>query len=314
MSRWIVEQRDGKTFSLPARFIEPRQARAALSPLAWRILLSVSEKPSYPKEIGKRLKVHEQKVYYHIRNLEKSGLVRVAKTESMYGVTAKIYDINEPAFALVLKDMEESQKLSQINDEHHGFLHPFISKGNLNATIVVGSLDPHGPTKARAKDAPYGINLGVFLGSFLNYAPSASVKLDTEIAKDDLKQNLIIIGGPGVNRLAAQINEKLPIKFKEDLKRKGFYTDIFSSLSRKTYGEDENGIIVKMKSPFVADKHIMVIAGKRSQGTKSAILAIMNRLDEVCSGNAHNPKVIAKVVEGIDSDSDGVIDSVEIKE
>lgn len=314
MGRWIVEHRNGKTFSLPARFIEPHHARAALSPLAWKIILSISEKPSYPKEIGKKLKVHEQKVYYHIRNLEKAGLIRVAKTQNMYGVTAKIYDINEPAFALVLRNMEESQKISSIKDEHQNFLHPFIDNGNLNATIIVGSTDPHGPTKARAKDAPYGINLGFFLGSFLNYAPSASVKLDTETTREDLKNNLIVIGGPGVNRLCAQINDKLPIKFKEDEKRKNFYTDIYSTISKKTYGEDENGIIVKMKSPFVADKQVLVIAGKRSQGTKAAIIALMQKFDEICEGNAHNKRIMAKVVEGIDSDSDGIIDSVEIKE
>lgn len=314
MTRWIVEHKDGKTFSLPAKFIEPHQARAVLSPLAWKIMLAISEKPSYPKEIGKKLKVHEQKVYYHVRNLEKAGLIRVAKRETMYGVMAKIYEIEKPALALSIKNMEESQKISSIKEEHQNFLHPFIENGNLNATIVVGSPDPHGPTKARAKDAPYGINLGFFLGSFLNYAPSASVKLDTETTKEDLRNNLIIIGGPGVNRLTAQLNDKLPIKFKEDEKRKNFYTDIFSSLSKKTYSEDENGMIVKMKNPFVSDRQIMIIAGKRSQGTKAAILAIMHNFDEVCAGNMHNGKIMAKVVEGVDSDSDGIIDSVEIKE
>lgn len=314
MTAWIVEQKNGKVLSLPARILEPRQAKAALSPLAWRIMLAISEKPSYPKDIGKRLKVHEQKVYYHIRNLERAGLVRVIKTENVYGMTAKIYDITEPAFALVLRDMEESQKISSLKAEHERFLRPFIESGNLNATIVVGSLDPHGPAKARAKDAPYAINLGFFLGSFLNYAPPVSVKLDTEITKDDLRNNLIIVGGPGVNRLTAQLNGKLPIRFKEDKKRKYFYTDIFSTISRKTYGEDENGIIVKMKSPFAADRHILVVAGKRSQGTKAAILTFMHKFDDVCAGNARNTRITAKVVEGIDSDSDGVVDSVEIKE
>ncbi|MFZ3076953.1 MAG: S-layer protein [Candidatus Aenigmatarchaeota archaeon] len=314
MTTWIVEQKNGRVMSLPVRIIEPRQAKAALSPLAWRIMLAISEKPSYPRDLGKRLNVHEQKVYYHIRNLERAGLVRVIKTENVYGMTAKIYDITEPAFALVLRDMEESQKISSLKAEHERFLRPFIENGNLNATIVVGSLDPHGPAKARATDAPYAINLGFFLGSFLNYAPPVSVKLDTEITKDDLKSNLIIVGGPGVNSLTAQINGKLPIRFKEDKKRKYFYTDIFSTVSRKTYAEDENGIIVKMRSPFAADKHVLIVAGKRSQGTKASILAFMHKFDDVCAGNARNPMITAKVVEGIDSDSDGVVDSVEIKE
>ncbi len=314
MPKWIVEEERGRTRCLPVKIVEPRHAKAALSPLAWKILLAVSDKPSYPKEIGRRLKVHEQKVYYHVRNLEKAGLIKIIRAEGMRGAAAKIYGIEEPAFALTLKDMEEPQKLASIKPKYGKFLQPFVSNGRLNATIIVGSAEPHGPTKARAKDAPYGINLGLFLGSFLNYAPHASVKLDTETVMEDLKSNLIIVGGPGVNRMCAQINGMLPIRFEEDSKRKNFYTNIYSTLSGKTYGEDENGLIVKMKSPFVSDRQVLVIAGKRSQGTKAAILALMQNFDEVLSGNKRNPKVVAKVVEGIDSDSDGIIDSVEIKE
>ena len=39
-----------------------------------KILKVLSEGPSYPKEISRRLKTDKQKVYYHIRELESMDL------------------------------------------------------------------------------------------------------------------------------------------------------------------------------------------------------------------------------------------------
>ncbi|MBU3958022.1 MAG: hypothetical protein KKB25_03020, partial [Nanoarchaeota archaeon] len=115
-------------------------------------------------------------------------------------------------------------------------------------------------------------------------------------------------------KIAGLINSKLPINFKTSRKQGSFYSTIFSSLSKKSYDGEEIGMIVKAKNPFDESKSVMLLAGRRSQGTKAAIIAFMKNFEEVCAGNRHNPKVFAKVVEGIDSDSDGVVDSVEIKE
>lgn len=313
MSRWVVEHKDGKTLSLPMKILEPKHAKAALSPLAWKILQSIMETPSYPKELGKKLKVHEQKIYYHIRNLTKAGLIKVVKEDSIRGITAKYYGIEEPAFGLVLKEMEHSQKIFSMKKEHEEFLSPFVEKGELSSTIILGSPEPHGIGKARAKDGPWAINLGLFLGSFINYIPSVSVKLDTEASSEDLKNNLILIGGPGVNKIVHDINDKLPVRFHSENKNH-FYSAIHSTVSKKKYAEEENGLIVKMKNPFAPEKHVLVIAGRRATGTKAAILAFMHKFDEICAGNAHNLKISAKVVEGIDKDSDGIVDTVEIKE
>jgi hypothetical protein len=56
---------------------------------------------------------------------------------------------------------------------------------------VVGSPDPHGPERARSRDGYYGIDLGLFLGTFLYYVSDFSVKLDTEVTGDDLKKNFL---------------------------------------------------------------------------------------------------------------------------
>lgn len=308
---WIVEQKNGKTFSLATKTLEPKQLKVALSPLAWKILKILAEKPSYPKEIGNKLKVNEQKIYYHIRNLEKSGLIEKLKEEKRQGALAKFYTLTDYAFTLLLKPLEESQKVFQLKKEYKNFLEPFISDGKLNSLIILGSPEPHGVSKTRAKDGLFATDLGLFLGTFLNYTPEVSTKLDTEVREEDLKNNLILIGGPGVNFITAKVNLKLPIRFE---RTKDFYSSFHSNISGKSYSEEGYGIIVKTKNPFDKTKDILVIAGRRISGTRAAILTFLQKFDEICKGNSYDPKIFAKVVEGIDKNNDGVIDSVEVLE
>lgn len=311
--KFVVERKDGKTYSLPTRIIAADQLKNALSPLAWKILKKLL-RPRYPVDLARELGMHEQKVYYHIRKLERSGLIKVVKKERRQGSVAKFYRTTGPAFSLVIKPLEESHKMVTLKKGHKKFLSPFIKNGNFNGMIIIGSPDPHGPTKARAKDGQYSIDLGLFLGSFLNYTPRPKSKLDTEINEKDLKNNLIIIGGPGVNKVTARINSKLPIRFQQVEYNKNFYSTIYSTVSKKSYGGEEEGIIVKTKNPFDKTKSMLVIAGRRATGTKAGILAFLQNFDEICRGNDYNRNKFAKVVEGVDLEMDGSVDSVEIKE
>ncbi len=310
---YVAKHEKGKLLSLPTAVLKPEQMKDALSPLAWKILQMLSE-PHYPIEIAKKLKVHEQKVYYHIRNLEKSGLIKVVKEESRQGAVAKFYAATAQAFSLLLKPLEESQKIFFLKKEYEQFLKPFVNNGKLDALVVVGSPEPHGPAKARAKDA-FAINFGLFLGTFLNYIPENSVKLDTEVKEADLKNNLIVIGGPAVNKITSELNSKLPIKFQHTEHNQNFlYDNVYSTISKKYYPDEEDGIIVKAKNPLAPEKEILVLAGRRSVGTKAAVLAFLQKFESLCEGNSHNPKIFAKVVEGVDLDADGIVDAVEIKE
>jgi len=310
----VIDQKNGKTLSLATRLLEPKQLKVALSPLAWKILKILAEKPSYPKEIGTRLKMNEQNIYYHIRNLERSGLIEKLKEEKKHGALAKFYTLTDYAFTILLKPLEESQKVFHIKKEYKNFLEPFILDGRLNALIIMGSPEPHGLAKARAKDGLFATDLGLFLGTFLNYKPELFTKLDTEVKEEDLKNNLILIGGPGVNFITAKVNSKLPIKFEKIKDQENFYSGFHSSVSDKNYYEEGYGLIVKAKNPFDKNKDILVIAGRRMSGTRAAILAFLQKFDEICKGNSYDPKVFARIVEGIDKDNDGVIDSIEFLE
>ncbi|NCC70831.1 S-layer protein [bacterium] len=174
---------------------------------------------------------------------------------------------------------------------------------------MVGSPDPHGPQKARAKDGYFGMDLALFLGTFLNQISESKLRLDTEISeKELLENNLIILGGPIVNKISSQIQSKLPIYFDEE--KKGIY----SSISKKIYFNDEIGYMCKIKSPYNKDKEILYLSGLRNSGTKSIILAFLKRYEELKQNNLYDNKSSAKVVEGIDLNSDGIVDDIEFLE
>lgn len=286
--------------------IKPNKLSVLNTELAVKILQELARKPSCAMDIARRLKEHEQKIYYHLRRLEKAGIIKIERTEERSGSLAKIFSVSSPFVSVKLFD---SEHLSDVKTKPREieFLEPFIHKGKLDAVIVVGSPDPHGKYSSRGFDGSAAIDLGLFLGTFLvNVSPD--YKLDTEIKDSDLKNNLIIVGGPKANILIDKINDKLPTYFdtKHDF-------NIISTFTKSVYSDDHIGIVVKMKNPFAKGKEILVLSGKRFDGTRAAILALIKYLKKLEVGNKSDSG-IARIVEGIDKDSDGRIDDVEFLE
>jgi hypothetical protein len=302
----LIETRKQKTYALPVKVVELSDMGKISSDLAKKILQCICVKEKYPKMIAKELAENEQKIYYHIRNLEASGIVKVIREENIHGTAAKFYK-TEPAIAICFSDMEIKQEIASVNEKVSEFFSPFIANGKLDAKIIVGSPDPHGPEKARSRDGYYGIDLALFIGTFLNHVPKISVMLDTEATDNVLTDNLIVIGGPITNRITEKINKYLPVQFSAD-------KNIYSKISKTTYNSDETGIIVKIQNPFAKDKAILVVAGKRFSGTRAAVTAFLTNFKEIYSGNKFKQGNIAKVVEGLDLDSDGIVDAVEFRE
>ncbi|VVB81537.1 Uncharacterised protein [uncultured archaeon] len=306
--RVIQEQKQG-VFSLPARQISEKQIKAASSHLAQRILHELASSPAYPMELAKRLRVHEQKIYYHIRKLERAGLIEIIKKQEVQGTIANIYAPTASAFVFALKEFSEAHKVPGLKSQPSDFLAPVIENNELNGIIVVGSPDPHGPDMARSRDGYYGIDLALFLGSFLTHLDELSVRLDTEVRSEDLQKNLILIGGPVVNTVTQKVNDKLPIYFDKERN-----WAIVSKISGKSYHADECGIIVKTKNPFNPKKWILVVAGKRYAGTRAVTLAFIKYFNEIAKGNSKNPEISARVVEGLDTTADGIVDDVKFVE
>lgn len=287
---------------------DAKHLSALSSELAQKILKALSEKPASAMDVARKLKEHEQKIYYHFRNLEKAKVIKIVKTEQRVGAVAKIYAINYPVVSFKLY---ESQSMTdrKTKVKELKFFHPFIEDGKLNAIIIVGSPDPHGKFAAQASDGYAAIDLALFLGHLTNDSAVPNYKLDTEIVNSDLKKNLILVGGPKANIIVEKFNKDLPVYF--DFHREW---NVVSQLSKNVYNEDDVGLIAKIKNPFAKDKQILIISGKRFKGTRAATLAVFKYLHEIEKGNKYDPTVLAKVVQGVDKDSDGKIDDVKFLE
>ncbi|MBD3155928.1 MAG: hypothetical protein GF368_04725, partial [Candidatus Aenigmarchaeota archaeon] len=276
-----------------------------------RILKELGKESSCAMDIARKLKEHEQKIYYHIRNLEKLGLIKLERLEERVGATAKIYSLTSPVVAYKIFDngsvVDKNTRASEI-----GFLKPFIEKNGLNCLLVVGSPDPHGKYKSPASDGYCGINLSMFLGAYTGDVNIPFYKLDTQVTKEDMKQNLILIGGPKTNIITEKINKKLPIYF--DFSEEFKDWNIVSSLTKTIYREKFVGIIVRVPSPFQEGKEIILLAGKGFTGSRAAVLGLTKYPKEILKGNPVDNNIIARVVRGIDVDSDGIIDEVEFLE
>jgi DNA-binding transcriptional ArsR family regulator len=300
---YLIEDAEERAFK--SLILEPRSLRVLNSELSFKILQELSKKPGCAMDIARKLKQHEQKIYYHLRRLEKAGIIKLEKKVERVGAVAKIYSVPCPYISVKIFDSEGLEFKTKVRELE--FFKPFVENGKLNAIIVVGSPDPHGKYGAQASDGSAAIDLALFLGTFLETS-NLNYKIDTQVREEDLQKNLILIGGPKANILIERINDKLPIYFdtKHDF-------NIVSSFSKNVYTEDEVGIIVKMESPFSKGKEILVLSGRRFKGTRAAIVAIVKYLKKIAEGNKFNGN-IARVVRGIDRDADGIIDDVEILE
>lgn len=306
MGHYIREEEE-KISSLHSEERTFGQLKSGGSPLAQTILKLLSKEPLYSHEIAKKLKVHEQKIYYHIRKLEAAGLIQEERRQEVQGGSAKYYTVAAPSFTVLLKKMKRTGTISNLRGAHKAFLEPFLREGRADFLIVIGSPIAHGPEMVQARDGGYAIDLALFLGSFLSEQPEPVVKLDTEFTEDDWKRNLIIIGGPIVNTVAAHVNKTLPIHFENS-------KTILSELSNERYESDQIGLIVKGENPKAKGKNVLFIAGRRQAGTKAAILSFLKHFDELITGNQRDPKVMAHIVEGKDLDSDGIVDDLIFRE
>lgn len=292
---------------IPARILErPDALKAIVSPLGFRIFHLLSS-PKCPIDIARKIGEHEQKVYYHINRFRKYGLVEEVRSEKRKGTVAKFYQVKDKAFALKIGE-SKWEKFETLPHEMKKSLEPFVTDGKADFMIVVGSPDPHGPWKERALDSPSAIDLALFLGSFINGKVLPNYKLDIEMREKDMKNNLILVGGPVVNMITRKINRILPVNF--DLANK----NIISRISNNVYRDDQFGSINLIANPWNRSKKILIFAGKRFPGTRASILAFMSDPEKILKGNRFDRSKISRVVRGYDIKGDGIIDSAEIME
>ena len=63
--------------------LKPEELKALSSKVRVKILNELKKEPMYPNQLAKKLKMHEQKVYYHINELKKAGILTIERTEEI---------------------------------------------------------------------------------------------------------------------------------------------------------------------------------------------------------------------------------------
>jgi S-layer like family, C-terminal region len=287
------------------------EMRVLSNPIAWKIVNLLAGKPMYPAQIAKELKIYEQSAYYYIRKLLAIRAIGQVETSFVRGGTAKLYKTEYPAFGIEMDWGErkfENVKNGKINRTIRAFFENFVDDGLFNGMIVVGAPDPHGPYRSSARDGHYAAQLAFFLGSFCTLPQNFVVKLDVDAKseKTSRTENIISIGGPGTNIITSEFNRYLPIRFDES----NFWSGLIAPQGR-THTLDNHGLIARIRNPFSEKLSIIFIAGVRSAGTKSAIIALTNHGSEILK-KFNQEDNWAVVVQGFDMDSDGKIDTIDI--
>lgn len=273
------------------------------------LVKELSLKPLCAMDLARRLGLHEQKVYYNLRMLEKAGIIKLLRTEERTGGTAKIFTLAEPVVSVKLAENVLITTNNRITPKNIDFLRPFIKDGMLNAKIIFGDPYPHGKFDVGGLDGCYVSDLALFLGTFLGDLDFPAFWLDIKLKKNDLDDNLIVIGAPKGNTIAYKLNPFLPIYFNEKDN-----WNMISKITGNVYKDDFGGVVEIIDNPFCKGKKVLVLAGKRTRGTMASVLAFTKYFDEVMKGNLKDKNVIAKVVHGTDMDSDGYLDSVKFME
>jgi DNA-binding transcriptional ArsR family regulator len=298
---------------------DPQRLKMILGGISWKILLALSEEEMYPLQLAKKLGIHEQKVYYHIRKLAEAGAIVVVREEEKKGATAKYYRPVSTAFGVELpQGYETTTRVSVLSMDKNlrDFFKEFVKKDeSFEGKIVVGSPMPHGPFKTSARDGHYSSYLTFFLGQFVRMPEEFAIKLDVDMkAEKEERSNLILVGGPGTNVLTQEINDSLPVKFIMHPSEQGFL--LGGMISKRTsivYTADTAGLIAKIINPWDSAKSIIVLAGNKAVGTKACVLALTSFWKKTLR-NYRGEDTFATVIQGFDLDSDGKVDSVEVLE
>jgi len=267
---------------------DPAFLKAVSHPIREKIMKMTLEKPMYPVEIARKLGMIEQRVYYHIKVLKRAGVLQEVEERQMRGGKARLVAPRATAFGYIMPGSLGGEVVA------YSDYPPFVVGGVVNAHIVGGSPDPHGPNRARARDGHLAAEIASFFGR-MGTIPWPFIYTDIELKK--AKGNLIILGGPVVNTVAARFNNFMPVRF----------VDRSIKSPTKEYFEDWCGFVAVTDNPEDPGKRVMEVAGRTSSGTRAAILGLRKHFNRA----AENGFI---VVQGFDEDGDGIVDSIDLLE
>lgn len=287
----------------------PDGFRPASGKVGQKILELLSSGPKYPAEMARALNTYHQTVYYHIGRLEKAGLITRVRSEQIRGGEANLFGLASDGYAVefpVKGEQMPSLRSSSRSKALGRFFREFISTGEFDGWLVVGSPLQHGESGTQARDGHYAVQIGFALGQFVTLPSNFPVKLDVDLRAEKLMgSNLVVVGGPRTNVVAEEMNRHLPLRFSQA----GFWSTIVDEKG-KSYGAELDCIVEKVKNPWDPTKTCVIAAGLTGAGTKAAIIGICNFADVLFQ--KYRSGDFAALLSGVDRDGDGKVDSVEV--
>jgi DNA-binding transcriptional ArsR family regulator len=261
MSYLILKERHSDQLVPTRVFSDPKLAQSVLQPTRWRILTELTGNEKCAKELAQAFGTSEQVICYHLRELERTGFIRLERTMKKRGAMAKYYKAEQKAITIIPKlaaTPNRNRGLPELTltEASSKLLEPFISSGYLDGHIVLGSPDTHGVFRGRARCGDRATDLALFLGSLLPLTRENIVRLDTEISQEELLRNLITVGGPKVNTVTMAVNESLPITYELT-----GHNIMISRISGRSYAGEDEGAVQSIVNPMNREKRVIVVAG-----------------------------------------------------
>ena len=288
--------------------VDPSKINILSNKLTRDIVKLLSENRLCAMDLSRELKQHEQKIYYHMRKLEEAGIVKQVGTEKRFGMIAKMYSAQAPIVCTKLYDEGQMIESKETADPLLAkFFSPFVENGKLNSLIIVGDARPHGKYDKANTGAMHTIDIVLLLGKLVRDFKTPTYKIDTEVEEKDLQQNLILFGSPRDNMILEKINQKLPLKFVLEAD-----WSIKSKSTNSIYTGSRKGVLIRCENPFNEKKKILVFGGLRTEGLRSPVVAVLKNLEEIWNLNKNGDLYV--VLDGLDKDGDGVVDTAKILE
>lgn len=304
MQATLIENNGNTRMAYDSLILDNPKAFSTLnSKLAFKIVKSLAESPVSAIDLSRKLKIHEQKIYYHVRRLEKAGIIYTISNERRHGMTAKIFSVVSPMIAAKLYDkgveIKEKSELN-ISSALSDFFNPFIHDSRLDTKIIIGDPAPHGEFDSVGMEGAHITDLIFFLGKMVDSIEYPTYKLDTEVTDNDLKNNMILIGNPKTNTIVRKLVDSFPINF----------NSTFDAIQVKSnlYKDDRIGFISKFDNPLARNKKVLVIGGLRTRGIRAATIALTRYIDKF--KNVKSLDNLTLVAQGLDKDGDKIIDDI----
>ncbi|HEX2840064.1 helix-turn-helix domain-containing protein [Hyphomicrobium sp.] len=106
------------------------QARVALTPLR-RSILDLLKKPNSAGQLARELSLPRQKIGYHLKCLQKAGLIREAGEKQKRGFKEKLYLVSAPSFVVDPHILGGSERTSIEKQDRYASAHLIDAAANL---------------------------------------------------------------------------------------------------------------------------------------------------------------------------------------